>query len=188
MGVITIITKSQGEGRAKHSPFLIMKLKIYLIVFMLVVISIVQSASAHKVGMSYTEIVIYPKECIFTITFDEKDMLDPEFLSALELSLQGNERDSIQHLKSAATKIITLSDREMDARVVSMEVQKRKSKVSLVIRMQANKNAINNIHFPILDQFAHGHRQVVTVWRNATLAGQHLVHAGKQSIALSDEI
>lgn len=161
--------------------FIFMKLKVYFIVFMIAAISIVQNASAHKVGLSYTEIMIHPEACVITMTFDEEDILDPHFLVTLEQTLQRKEVHPKQDFNSVAVRVIALPD---DAKVTSMSFLRKNNNVTLTMRIHAK--SVNTLHFPILRQFGHGHRQLVAVMHDTTLVAQHLVHAGNPSIILYD--
>lgn len=183
MDAITIITNQMRRWASETlALFVFMKLKVYFIVFMIAAISIVQNASAHKVGLSYTEIVMHSEECVITMTFDEEDILDPHFLATLEQYIQRKETHPKQELNSVAARVIALPD---DALVVSMGVQRKNNNVTLIMRFHAK--SMDTLHFPILRRFGRGHRQLVAVLRDTTLIAQYLVHAGNSSIVLNDQ-
>lgn len=148
---------------------------------MIAAILIIQNASAHKVGLSYTEIVMHPEECVITMTFDIEDILDSHFVATLEHTLQRKEVHPKQDFNSVAVRVIALPD---DVHVTSMSFQRKNNNVTLTMRIHAK--SVNTLYFPILRQFGHGHRQLVAVLHDGTLVAQHLVHTGNPSIILYD--
>ena len=173
----------------KYPPFyFIMTIKnqyLFFSLLLLIAQIIAQSAYAHRATMSFTEVVIHPQEWVFTMTFHKMDIIDAHFLAILEQSVLTEEPDLSQLPNDTLATIIKATDSGRDMPMQLADIKEQGDKVSLVVHLHTVFNAVNNIHFPIVDKFAHGHRQLVTVLRDTAPAAQYLVHADDRSIALS---